>query len=140
MNRVSLGSVEGRLEMISADSRMRFILYQSTTNVAVTCLFSSEKLMEEGRIALGERVIAGGAVFSNAGGEPVRIEVESLRRFQPEQQLPTAAELFGADPDFTGEMSTDEYIRQIRAAEPIARESGFGSNPCICNILPDSGI
>lgn len=30
---------------------------------------------------------------------------------------PTTAELTGSDPDFTGELSTDEYIRKIRRRE-----------------------
>jgi hypothetical protein len=30
------------------------------------------------------------------------------------KKLPTAADLFGSDPDFTGDETTDEYIGRIR--------------------------
>lgn len=40
-------------------------------------------------------------------------KVESPAR----QSLPTAADLLGSDPDFTGNESTDEYMRRIRGRE-----------------------
>lgn len=34
------------------------------------------------------------------------------------KEKPTVAELTGSDPNFTGSLSTDEYIRSIRKGEP----------------------
>jgi hypothetical protein len=39
---------------------------------------------------------------------------EAWRKSLTCKELPTVAELTGGDPDFTGELSTEEYIRSIR--------------------------
>ena len=47
-------------------------------------------------------------------GEPLRVEVERIRALRPREELPSIEELSGSDPDFTGGMSTEEYLRSIR--------------------------
>lgn len=49
---------------------------------------------------------------------PTRTQIieEAVREWR-ERRLPTAAQLLGSDPDFTGELSTKEYIDQIRGRE-----------------------
>ena len=40
---------------------------------------------------------------------------EHVQRCHPSSEpAPTIAELTGSDPDFTGEMSTEEYVRWMR--------------------------
>jgi len=37
-----------------------------------------------------------------------------VREGRPDSELPTTAELSGSDPDFTGDMTTQEYMDKIR--------------------------
>jgi len=114
IRRRSIGSVEGMLEMISVHSKPRFVIYHSRTRKAVTCRFGGEEMLEAAKTALGKRVSVLGVVHSNARGEPMRVESERIRAFRDPRDLPTAAELKGIDPNFTGEMTTEEYLRSIR--------------------------
>jgi hypothetical protein len=111
----SIGSVEGRLEMVSIHHRPRFTVYHSRTNKAVRCDFAHEDL---GTItaALGRRVVVSGVVHSNAKGEPLRVDVERIALVGREEEPPSTASLAGSDPSFTGDVSTKEYIRSIRGA------------------------
>jgi hypothetical protein len=42
---------------------------------------------------------------------------------RPDKPLPPAKDLTGSDPDFTGGLSTDEYIRSVRGSAPTAGPS-----------------
>jgi hypothetical protein len=57
-----------------------------------------------------------GVVHSNAKGEPLRVDVERIDLLSREEELPSTADLAGSDPSFTGDMSTEEYIRSSRGA------------------------
>jgi hypothetical protein len=111
----TIGSVEGRLEMVSIHRRPRFTVYHSRTNKAVRCDFASEDLSTV-TAALGRRVVVSGVVHSNAKGEPLRVDVERVAILGREEDLPSTASLAGSDPSFTHGMSTEEYIRSIRGA------------------------
>lgn len=107
------GSVEGRLETISIHGKTRFILYHAITKKAVTCHISKDELATV-KDALGHKVLAEGTLTINVKSEPIRMDVASLRVIG-NKTLPLAAELTGSDPDFTGSLTTDEYIRSIRS-------------------------
>ena len=110
----SIGSVEGRLELVSTHVRTRrFNIYHAITNKAVRC--NLPVAMEEQAISnLGRRVIVSGIVSYNAVGEPVKVEVDRLRVLKEEKELPTIVEMLGMTPDITGDLSTEEHIRQLR--------------------------
>jgi hypothetical protein len=111
----SIGSVEGRIETVSIHGRPRFILYHSRTQHAILCSVPKERLAELAPTAiLGSRVVVFGMLHSNALGEVLRIDVERVRRLRRESELPTIESLSGSDPDFTGDLTTAEYIRGIR--------------------------
>ena len=112
--RDSIGSVEGRLEEISIHRRKKFVVYHAVTKKAVNCLFHDDALLDRVIAALGERVVVIGNVFSNAKAEPVRIDVIEFQLLDSSRRIPTTAELTGSDPNFTGDLSTDEFIRRIR--------------------------
>lgn len=107
------GSVEGRLETISVHGKTRFILYHAITKKAVTCHISKEQLQVV-KDALGHKVLADGVVTINVKSEPIRMDVASIRVLA-NRLLPLASQLTGSDPEFTGDLSTDEYIRSIRS-------------------------
>jgi len=110
------GSVEGRLETVSVHGSKKFIVYHSLTRKAVTCTLDSDTDLEIAKHALGRKVSVFGTISVNIKNEPLKVEVRSIRILGLDKRLPTAAELTGSDPNFTGDMSTDEYIRSIRSA------------------------
>ena len=111
-----IGSVEGRLELVSIHMRAhRFNVYHAITNKAIRCNLPST--MEEQVISnLGRRVIVSGMVSYNGIGEPVKVEVDRLRVLKEEKELPSIADMLGMAPDITGDLSTEEHIRQLRDA------------------------
>lgn len=114
----SLGSVEGTLEVISIHRGNRFIVYQQGTNKAVSCFYAKLPLLDPVKGALGRRVIASGELFRNAKGEPIKIKLgrESQLKIFGTESFPVyeLQKLGGSDPDFTGDLSTEEFIRNIR--------------------------
>jgi hypothetical protein len=115
VRRESVGAIEGRLEAISIHRAKKFVVYHSITRKAVNCSFKDDEFLEEAKRALGERVHVSGVVKTNIKSEPVMVEVNRLR-ILGKGRLPTTGELTGSDPDFTGGLSTDEFIRRIRRA------------------------
>ena len=107
------GSVEGTLETISVHKNKKLIIYESLTRKGVTCLIS-EKFMENAKEALGKKVVVSGTIQLNIKDEPVRVTVKGIRILGHGKRLPKAIEITGYDPNFTGELTTDEYIREIR--------------------------
>lgn len=111
----SLGSAEGTLETISIHRGRRFVIYHSRTKKAIHCDIPSESnLLDQAMDALGNRVVVGGRLHMNARGEPVRILVEELRTLREQSKLPSIASLGGRYPDITGDLTTEEYIRDLR--------------------------
>jgi len=113
----SLGAVEGKLETISVrGGHPKFTIYLSRTNKAVACRIPEGMLLEEAKQTLGKRVLVTGIVRSNARGEPLSVEAEHIRAFRAPDQLPKTRNLHGIDPNFTGGLSSDEYVRALRDA------------------------
>ena len=112
----SLGSAEGTLETISIHGSPRFTIYHSRTKKAIRCDIptTESKLLGRAKEALGRRVYASGRLERNARGEPIRIKVEHLRILRERDELPTIAELGGKYPDFTGGLTSEEYVRRMR--------------------------
>lgn len=114
VRRRSLGSVEGRLEMISLHKRPRFVVYHALTQKAVTCRFEPDRWLTIVKGALGRRVVVSGVVQSNAKGEPLRIELDDIRILRTRAEIPPAARLGGAAPGYTGELTTSAFIKHVR--------------------------
>jgi len=113
ISRRHIGSVEGRLETISIHGKQRFIVYHARTHKAVTCRFDDPEMIRVITGMLGKRVVALGAVQSNVRGEPARVQVEDIC-ILGEGEMPTTSDLAGSHPDFTGDMTTDDFLRYIR--------------------------
>lgn len=110
-----IGSVEGRLETVTIRKSRKFIIYHSITKKGVTCYIEDDEVFETAQANLGSRVAVFGDVSFNAKAEPVSIQVDRVRILADSASLPRAADLTGSDPDFTGDLSTDEYLRSIRS-------------------------
>lgn len=106
-------SVEGRLEAVSIHDRLSFGVWEPVEHRRVECRFR-EDMLEEVRSALGRRVLVTGDVRFTASGEPLRVQVESIRVFPEEDALPRTEDLAGLAPDLTGGMDSADYVRRMR--------------------------
>lgn len=112
----SLGSVEGKIEMINIHGGSRFVVYDSRTRRAITCKFDSKTWMDTVKNALGRRVNISGMVHANTRGEPLRVDIDDIRILRSKEELPTIDDIAGIDPTFTGSLSTADYLRSLSLA------------------------
>lgn len=113
----TLGSVEGRLEGISVRGYTRFIVYEGLTDKGVSCTSPKLNLLDKAKDSLGSRVQVTGIVHRNKRGEPIRVVIQNpndFKVFGVDLNILPLEQLGGSDPDFTGTLSTDEFIRRIR--------------------------
>lgn len=113
----SLGSIEGKLEGISVHGRLDVVIYESIHGKAVTCHIANADLLGKIKETLGSRVKVTGLVSRNAKAEPRKVTVErpeDFKVFGSELKILPFRRLAGSDPDFTGDFSSEEYIREIR--------------------------
>ena len=111
----SPGSVEGTLETVSIHRGSRFTIYHSRTKKAIRCdIPQGSELLDHAKEALGSRVLIAGILHTNAIGEPTRIAAETLRILRERHELPSIASLGGKYPDLTGDLTTNDFIRNIR--------------------------
>lgn len=112
--RISVGSIEGKLELISVhEGSRKFNIYHDVTGRAAQCDLPRE-LEQQVIDALGSRVIVSGKIHRNLNGTPVRVKVERLRVLPVRNEVPTIDELMGSIPDLTGDLPTEEFVRMIR--------------------------
>lgn len=111
----AIGSVIGRLDLISLRRYLRYNVYDAVSKRPVRAAFDEEQL-ETVKGALGRRVLVAGTVNRNSRGQPIRIDSPRLTVLPSEEELPRTDEIVGLDPTFTGEMSTEGYVRQLRNA------------------------
>jgi len=115
--RSEIGSIEGRIEAINIHGKSRFVVYDSITKKGVTCRVddSPSVSIDDIKDALGRKVCVSGVVSLNERSEVVSVRAQGLRVFRMASELPKASDLTGSDPHFTGDQSTEEYIRSIRS-------------------------
>lgn len=93
-----IGSVEGRLEMISIHRVPRFTVYHTITQRSIRCKFEP-KLLDLVKEALGRRVVISGVVYFNYRHEAVRVDLQKLTILPKEEELPSTKELRGMAPE-----------------------------------------
>lgn len=109
----ALGSVSGVLDIVNLRRGRRVSLYDDETRRAIPCRFLPECL-EDVRGALGYRVRAVGTVTRNRRGQVLRVDAEQVARIPDDGPLPSVADLVGIAPWYTGDLSTDDYLRWMR--------------------------
>jgi hypothetical protein len=109
----ALGSVLGRLGLVSVEPRAYFNVYDALTHRAVRCRFKDEQF-EEVRAALRQRVIVSGTVHRNARGTAISVDNAELTVMPNDAELPGTADIAGLDRGFTGELPVGEYVRELR--------------------------
>ena len=94
--RVSLGTIEGRLELVSVHSGNRkFNVYHAVTGKAVECNIPNH--LESAIIAaIKKPVLVSGSIHRNLNGDPVRVEVHQFRALELDHELLSLDELMGS--------------------------------------------
>ena len=111
----ALGSVAGVLDVINLRRGAHVVsLYDSDARRAVRCRFPDE-LFEVLRAALGQRVRALGQVTRNQRGQILRVDIDRVEVLT-EPDVPSVDDLAGIAPWYTGEQSTDDFLRSVRGA------------------------
>jgi hypothetical protein len=109
----ALGSVTGRLEMISVHLRPKFNVYDIRTRRAVQCRFQPEQL-DSVKDALGKTVVVTGKIQRNVNGDALRLDVDEIMRWPLAESIPGIEQIYGIDPDFTGRDTTEEHLAMVR--------------------------
>ena len=104
----SFGSVDGRLEVVSAHGGITCSIYESLTGKAVRCEVP-EELRRKVLDAFEGRVIATGIVRRDASGQPRVLALHDLTRV--ESGTEEFVSLAGIAPDFTDGVDSAEYIK-----------------------------
>ena len=108
-------SVHGRLDTLSLRGRrgLRAAVVDDRTRRAVACTLGRL----DGQVlqnAFGKRVILAGLLSRNASGQPLKLEVDELELLVDNQEPMSAHDLLGVDPNWTGDLTTSEYIDYVR--------------------------
>ena len=105
-------SVEGILDVMSVrGGSYRAQIMVGRTKQVVACKITSEAMIQKAIKLFGKRVAAHGRVKYTKSGEPVEIEVGSIRQLGG-SPLPTFEDLEGID--ITNGIDPTEYIRRLR--------------------------
>lgn len=113
----SIGSIEGILEGLSIHEKLDVIVYERIHGKAVTCHIANADLLPKVKDSLGQRVQVTGIISRNARSEPRTVTVqrpEDFKVFDSDLKILPFRRLGGSDPGFTGDLTTEEFIRSIR--------------------------
>jgi hypothetical protein len=111
----AIGSIIGLLEVVSVHGPPKYSVYDAVTKRPVRCQFKPGEI-DQVKGALGQRVMVAGVIRRNANGQPLSVEQPRLSAMPGSDDLPSTDDLVGLDPEFTGSVSTDEYVRRLRDA------------------------
>lgn len=108
-------SIHGRLDTLSLRGRrgLKAAVVDDRSRRAVTCTLGrlDGQVLQD---AFGKHVILAGLLSRNASGQPLRLEADELELLPPGQEPMSAADLLGVAPDWTGDLTTDDYIDFVR--------------------------
>lgn len=112
----AVGSVSGILDVINLRRGAHQVsLYDEATRRAVRCRFPDE-LFVVMREALGRRVRALGEITRNRRGQILRVAIERIELLPDVPAVPSVDDLVGIASWYTGDQSTEEYLRSVRGA------------------------
>ena len=84
-----LGSVEGKIEIISDRKGFKCSIFDPLYDRSIICYFDNPEIEEKAYRAFRKRALARGWVRYDREGKPVNIVVEEIREFPDESTLPT---------------------------------------------------
>ena len=113
---VSIGSITGTLDVISTRARhgVRLSVFDPVNRRAVTGT-AAGTLRDDLRKFWGHRVAVRGRITRNSRGQAIRIAISDLELLPDDDAgRPSTSDLLGADPEWTGGLSVDEFMNRAR--------------------------
>ncbi|GAB2736415.1 hypothetical protein [Nocardioides pakistanensis] len=113
---VSIGSITGTLDVISTRAKhgVRVSVFDPVNRRAVTGT-ASGSMSDNLRNFWGHRVTVRGRITRNARGQAIRIAISDLELLPDDDSgRPSTTALLGADPEWTGGLSVDEFMNRAR--------------------------
>jgi len=112
----SEGSIDGKLDLINVHEGLVVGIYRTLDNRKIKASFAEkgEKAKEKMKEFLGKRVYATGTVSWNKNGEPTEILIKNISVNERPKDVKSIFDLYGSDPDFTGGLTPEEFIRKQR--------------------------
>lgn len=89
------GTVEGRLQLISAHGNYSFKIYDTVTGQPVECRFDAGEMLQSAIGAFDKRVSVFGRVQYDESGRVKFVHVESMEMFPDDSELPSAEDVYG---------------------------------------------
>ncbi len=110
-------SFRGMLDIINIHGPEKlFWLYPEIGPTRIQCKFNVD-LFEQAKSALGKRVeVQGIFKYKIRAPYPHEAEIDTLDPLPSDEDLPSFKDLMGIDPEITGGLSSEDYIRKIRDA------------------------
>jgi len=102
------GAVEGMLQAINSRGLLYFVIYDSIFGARVRCDIPPA-LKTRALAAFDERVLVTGMVARDIEGHPRYIKAQDI---EPIKQEGLPQSIRGLDPDFTGGLSSAEYLKR----------------------------
>jgi len=112
----SIGAVDGRLDLIDVHSGLQVGVYRLTDDRRVKAIIDhdSEAMLARIKELLGKRVYVTGEMKRDPSGEPMAIVVKDIQLMSDDDKLPSLDDVYGLDPNFTGGLSVEEFLRRQR--------------------------
>jgi len=107
-----VGSIDGRLDLISVRGAPHFGIQEHGTNSRIRCTFP-DTMFDQVKAALGKRVVVEGTVRYSRDSTPKAITNVRTMWVRPEQYRPVV-DLMGSLPDLTQGVNAGEYVRRMR--------------------------
>ena len=109
------GSVDGRLDVISVRRRAYFVIYEHASSNQIRCTFPDD-WMDTVKDYLGSRMIVEGNLRYRPDGSVSALSQPTAIELVPDPKR-SLAELRGTLPGISGELSSADYVRHLRAGE-----------------------
>jgi hypothetical protein len=82
------GTVDGRLERVSAHDKYEFVIYDTVTDRGITC-YVDEPLLDQALLAFRKRVEVTGTIKYRSDGQPVSVRAREIVRFPDASEIPS---------------------------------------------------
>jgi hypothetical protein len=114
-SRTSFGRIRGRLEAINLHAGANnFRIYPIVGPRKLVCHFQPEQ-MNRAIAAINKMVqVTGLRHFKENASFPYAIDVSDFEPLLPDSQLPKLSQLRGVAPDATGNVKSEDFVRQLR--------------------------
>lgn len=109
------GSIAGMLELINIHNKTnKFHIYPAVGPRKVVCQFPAH-LLNKALSAINRHVnVIGKLKYKQRDSYPYGVAVSEIEIYPPDEELPSLEDIRGIEPNVTGDMSSEDFIRSMR--------------------------